>query len=154
MTVQRRGNLATIHYYLFLPSEAIYLKREHGNDVKDRNEILPNIFIQGSTSFEVMMVNMTILNLKCMQSPLERQKHVTIAVEGECLIIKGENVSLGLMIWEFHQQPSTQQHFTYILKQLTKPLRSCALPPLCLCKNPPIREAHSLSPNITDLRHF
>lgn len=35
-----------------------------------------------------------------MQGPLETQKQVIIAVKGECLIIKGENVSFRLVIWE------------------------------------------------------
>lgn len=61
MTAGRRGNLATTHYYLFLPSEGLYLWGEHGRDVKDSNEMLPNIFIQGGLSFSVMKVNVTVI---------------------------------------------------------------------------------------------
>lgn len=61
MTVGRRGNLATTHYYLFLPSEGLYVWGEHGCDVKDSNEILPYIFIPGGLSFSVTKVNMTII---------------------------------------------------------------------------------------------
>lgn len=53
--------MATLHYYLFLSSEGIYLHGERGNDVKDKNELLPDILIQGGLSFGVLMVNMTII---------------------------------------------------------------------------------------------